>query len=66
MSIRKYQRYMLRTRAKRVGAKPSKFVAHEFDKAQVKKYGKIRRVINQAKGTHPRRVWKQRIADALM
>ena len=60
---RKCFRNMIRILAKRAGLKPSKAVALEFDKHQVEKYGKPRRRINQAKGTHPRRKWKSRIAD---
>lgn len=66
MSIRKYRRGILRARAEKLGAKPSKFVATQFHRIQVEKFGQIGRVINQAKGTHPRRNWRQRIADALM
>lgn len=65
MNDRKCRRNMLRVQAEKLGVKPSKYVAREFDKGQVKKYGRIRRLINQAKGTHPRRTWKQRIATAL-
>lgn len=65
MSDRKCRRNMLRAQAERLGVKPSKYVAREFDKGQVKKYGRERRLINQAKGTHPRRTWKSRIATAL-
>lgn len=65
MNDRKCRRNMLRAQAEKLGVKPSKHVAREFDKQQVKKYGKTRRIINQAKGTHLRRTWKQRIADAL-
>lgn len=62
MTSRQCRRNELRAQAKRLGVKPSKFVASEFDKDQVKKYGEERRRINQAKGTHKRRTWKQRIA----
>lgn len=65
MSDRKCQRYALRVKAERLGVKPSKYVSREFDRARVKKDGKTRRLINQAKGTHPRRTWKSRIATAL-
>ncbi len=65
MRNRQCRRNMLRAQAERLGVKPSKYVAKEFDKAQVKKHGETRRRINQAKGTHPRRTWKQRIADVL-
>ena len=65
MNDRQCRRNMLRVEAERVGVKPSRYVAHEFDRQQKEKYGRTRRIINQAKGTHPRRVWRQRIADAL-
>lgn len=60
---RKCLRNMIRVQAARAGLKPSKAVARLFDQHQVKKYGEPRRRINQAKGTHPRRTWKQRIAE---
>lgn len=65
MKDRQCQRNALRAKAERLGVKPSKYIAREFDKALVKKYGETRRRINQAKGTHTRRTWKQRIADVL-
>lgn len=65
MNDRQCQRNALRAKAERLGVKPSKYVAREFDKAQVKKYGETRRRINQAKATHTRKTWKQRIADVL-
>lgn len=66
MGMRKHRRDILRARAKKLGAKPSKFVSTQFHRIQVEKFGQIGRAINQAKGTHPRRNWRQRIADALM
>ena len=65
MNDRQCQRNALRVQAERLGVKPSRYIRKEFERIQVKKYGQIRRAINQAKGTHTRRTWKQRIADAL-
>lgn len=63
--MRKYIRNMLRVRAERMGAKPSKHVAEEYDRYAVARYGETRRRINQAKGTHKRKTWKNRIADVV-
>ena len=60
---RKSRRHMIRVAAARSGLKPSKAVRRLFDEYQVGKYGENRRRINQAKGTHPRRTWKLRIAS---
>ena len=65
MSVRKYIRNALRVEGERMGVKPSLYVARKFDKYQVDKYGETRRRINQAKGTHARRTWKNRIADVV-
>lgn len=65
MSMRKHIRAMLRGKAEKMGAKPSKWVRSEFDRYQIKKYGDKRRKINRAKGTHRRRTWKARIAAVL-
>ena len=65
MTSRQLRRNKLRAEAERLGVKPSRYVAKEFDKAQVKKYGQPRRIINKAKGTHKRRTWKQRIAAVI-
>ena len=59
--MRKYIRQMLRKRAENAGIKPSKFVHSRFVNMQVEKYGQKTREINMAKGTHPRRTWKNRI-----
>lgn len=63
--MRKYIRRMLRAKGERMGVKPSRYVAREFDRRQIKKYGELGRLINQAKGTHKRNTWKTRIALAL-
>ena len=39
----------------------SEYVSNVFNAMQVKKYGSIGRLINQAKGTHPKRNWEYRI-----
>ena len=61
MSDRKFIRYALKRKAERMGVKASRYVAREFDKIQVEKYGRVCRRINQAKGTHKRETWKNRI-----
>lgn len=63
--MRKYIRNMLRVRAARMSCKPSKHVAEEYDRYAVARYGAARRRINQAKGTHKRKNWKNRIADVI-
>lgn len=63
--MRKYIRNALRVEAERMGVKPSKYVAEEYDRYACKKYGKARRRINQAKGTHKRKTWGLRIASVV-
>lgn len=63
--MRKYLRRISRTRADRIGAKVSRFVAKEWDTYQIKKVGKINRRKNQAKGTHKRSTWGQRVKFAV-
>ena len=63
---RKIIRNALRVKAERMGVKPSQYVSRQFDRIQVEKYGKIRRRINQAKGTHKRETWPSRVASAVM
>lgn len=65
MSVRKYIRNALRVEAERMGVKPSLYVARNFDKYQVDKYGETRRRINQAKSTHKRKTWRLRIASVV-
>ena len=65
MSNRKFIRYALKRKAERMGVKASRYVAGEFDKIQVKKYGRVLRRINQAKGTHKRETWRIRIASVV-
>lgn len=59
--MRKIIRSILRSSAEEYGVKPSKYVHKQFENRQVKKYGLKRREINKAKGTHPKRTWKNRI-----
>ena len=61
--MRKYIRKLLRRDAEDLGAKPSKYVRSEFDRLQIKKYGKNTRRKNQAKGTHKRKLWRSRLID---
>ena len=63
--MRKFIRKMLRGKAEKMGVRPSLYVRSEFDRRQAKKYGRIARRINQAKGTHIRRTWRTRIADVV-
>lgn len=65
MSTRKFIRKMLKVKAEHIGVKPSKYVKETFDRYQIKKYGRIRRLINQAKGTHPLKNWHMRIANVI-
>lgn len=66
MSMRKYIRAMLRGKAEKIGAKPSKWVNREFDRRQVKKYGVEKREINKEIGTQPKSRWKSRIKVGLL
>lgn len=65
MSARKVIRNGYRSEAEFRGVNASRFVAQMFDRRQIKKYGATVRIINQAKGTKPRRVWRERILGAL-
>ena len=56
---------MLRREAERKKIKPSKWVAREFDRIQIKKYGIEQREINKAKGTHKKSSWRARIVFAI-
>ena len=62
---RTFQREMLRREAMRNGSKPSRYVRDVWDSVQSAKYGKIGRLINQAKGAKPKRLWKNRIESVL-
>lgn len=63
--MRKHIRYMLRVAAEKAGVKPSRHVAFGWDEIQNHRVGWKVRKINQAKGTKPRRKWKQRIAGVI-
>lgn len=63
--MRKIIRNALRVKAERMGVKPSAYVAKEYDRYAVERYGATRRRINQAKGTHKRETWKNRIASVV-
>ena len=65
MRARKIVRNIIRAEGKRLGVKPSRFLARKFDDIQIKKYGHTVRRINQAKGTHKRNTWRMRI-DAMV
>ena len=59
--MRKYVRNILRSKAERMRVKASRYVGSEFNDMQVEKYGAVYRKVNQARGTHKRITWKQRI-----
>ncbi len=63
--MRKYIRLILKNKAEKQGIKASKYVHYKFDEIQVKKYGATKRNINKAKGSKPRRKWKNRIEMVL-
>jgi hypothetical protein len=65
ISTRKIERNKLRAKAERKGFKASRYVRRMFDRLQIKKYGDTVRSINQAKGTHKRETWRQRIASVI-
>lgn len=44
---------------------PSVYLHYAFNNYQIKKYGKIKNLINKAKGTRKRRTWKNHIQNAL-
>ena len=62
--MRKYLRNQMRCAARAAGVKPSKHVAYAWDEWQVHKYGATARKINKARGTHPKRRWKNRVQSA--
>ena len=63
---RKFIRNKMRHAAEKKGVKASIWVRHEWDRYQQKKVGAMKRSINKAKGTLPRRKWKMSIKMALM
>lgn len=60
--MRKHIRNILRNQAEKMGVKPSRYVRSEFNDLQVKKYGYFARKKNQAKGTHKRSAWRNRVS----
>lgn len=65
ISTRKIERNKLRRAGELMGVNSSRYVGRMFDRAQIKKYGDTVRSINQAKGTKPRRTWRERIRAVL-
>ena len=43
----------------------TKYLSAEWNAYQIKKVGSTRRLINQAKGTKPKRLWRFRVEAAL-
>lgn len=60
--MRKYIREMFRAEAKVEKRKPSRWLKVSFDTRQNKIYGSAKRKVNQAKGTHKRKLWSSRVA----
>lgn len=63
--MRKLLRSKFRSIAEKIKVKPSRYVSTEFNKYQTKKYGALTRKLNQIKGTHKRKTWKNRINIAV-
>ena len=62
--MRKLLRSILRHNAEKIGVKPSLYVWSEFNKYQIKKYGKNVRRDNRIKGTRKRKTWKNNLIFA--
>ena len=69
---RKIMRNGMRREAELRGYKPSVFVHKMWEEFQIallgdgkKKVGIKRRIINQEKGTHPKRTWRNRIVSSV-
>lgn len=60
--MRKYIRGMMRSASKNNHTKPNRWVKAAFETLQLKRYGVDRRRANQAKGTHPKHLWRSRVA----
>ena len=60
--MRKYIRELIRQDAKKEKAKPSRWLKIAFDTRQNRIYGSAKRKVNQAVGTHGRKLWRSRIA----
>ena len=60
--MRSFKRKMLKRECEKQGYRhSSEYVSNVFNTMQVKKYGSIGRLINQAKGTHSKRNWGYRV-----
>lgn len=60
--MRKYIRSMYRAYAEKNGMKPSSFVSEQWERLQIKRYGKSARICNVLHGTKPAYKWRQRHA----
>lgn len=60
--MRKYIRNMMREASHNNHTKPSRWLKAAFESFQLKRYGADRRKANQAKGTHPKKLWASRVA----
>ena len=60
--MRKYMREILRRRAERIGVKPSRYVATQWNRYEARKLGEKQRRANVAHGTKPKRLWAGRHA----
>ena len=60
--MRKYIRGMMREASKNNHTKPSRWVKAAWESFQLKRVGADRRKANQAKGTHPKKLWASRVA----
>lgn len=56
--MRKYIRFMYRVYAEKNGIKPSAFVAEQWDRLQIKRYGISARSRNVLHGTKPAYKWR--------
>lgn len=65
MRGRKHMRYRLRIAAEKAHVKPSKHVNYGWDNIQQKEVGWTVRQVNKAKGSKPKRKWKNRIAGVV-
>lgn len=59
--MRKYMREILRRRGEKLGVKPSRYVATQWNRYEARKLGEAKRRANKAHGTKPKRLWKSRI-----
>lgn len=63
--MRKYKRAVLRGRAEKLGAKPSKYVHNQWIKYQMQFRSAKEVAINKARGTKKKENWSERISFAL-